>query len=566
MSLKLFRATVWAHSIGPNPEDPRDSGWNPLWLALFASVWMASIGNLALWRALMALPDVSGPRGVLFGIGFGVMIGCALMALLSVFAWRWTLKPLVVVLLLATAASTHFMLLYGIVIDGTMIANVLQTDVRETRDLLNLRLLLILVLLGVLPAVLLARMRLQPLRLTAQAWRNLLALLVSAALLVAVVFASFQDFSALMRNHKQLRFMINPLNSVYALAREAIGERARKNRPMLAAGEDARLGSRAPSDRPPLLLLVVGETARSMNFSLNGYARPTNPELAKLDVLSFRNARSCGTSTAASLPCMFSHLGREGYESRSNDYENLMDVLQRAGLAVLWIDNQSGCKGLCDRIPNLGPAQIRVPELCDGNECLDEVMLRGLDARIAALDPQRRARGVVVVLHQMGSHGPAYYKRSPAALKKFQPECTTNVLQQCDRQQVVNAYDNSIVYTDHVLAQAVQWLGRQGAYHGALFYMSDHGESLGENNLYLHGLPYAIAPDYQKVVPFITWLSPGAQRWSHVDTNCLRQRLDQPVSHDHLFHSVLGLMNVQTSLYNRGLDVYAPCATAATTR
>jgi lipid A ethanolaminephosphotransferase len=105
--------------------------------------------------------------------------------------------------------------------------------------------------------------------------------------------------------------------------------------------------------KPPLLLLVLGETARSGNFSLNGYGRPTNPLLAKEDVASQRNAWSCGTSTAASLPCMFSNFGREAYDSRPANYEGLLDVLQRAGLAVLWIDNQSGCKGACDRMPNV---------------------------------------------------------------------------------------------------------------------------------------------------------------------------------------------------------------------
>ncbi len=252
---------------------------------------------------------------------------------------------------------------------------------------------------------------------------------------------------------------------------------------------------------------------------------------------------------------MFSNFGRQAYDSRPANYEGLLDVLQRSGLAVLWLDNQSGCKGVCDRVPNVDTSQLKVPGLCDGGECLDEVMLQGLDQRIAALSAERRAKGVVVVMHQMGSHGPAYYKRSPPAFKKFLPECTDNALQSCEQQGLVNAYDNSIVYTDHVLGSAIQWLkGQESSHAPAMLYLSDHGESLGENNLYLH------APDVQKHVPWITWLSPGFEQRSKVTTACLKQQLDAPISHDNLFHSVLGLMNVQTTVYKPELDLYARCA------
>jgi len=199
--------------------------------------------------------------------------------------------------------------------------------------------------------------------------------------------------------------------------------------------------------------------------------------------------------------------------------------------------------------------------------CLDEVMLRGLDARIASLPAERRARGVVVFMHQMGSHGPAYYKRAPAAFKKFQPECTTNALQQCTRDEVVNAYDNTIAYTDHFLASSIDWLKRhEGAWAPALSYISDHGESLGENNLYLHGLPYRLAPDAQKHVPWIFWLSPGFQRQSGITQTCLASQADVPLSHDNYFHSILGLLMVETRIYQEGLDLTHRCRGAGAAR
>ena len=171
---------------------------------------------------------------------------------------------------------------------------------------------------------------------------------------------------------------------------------------------------------------------------------------------------------------------------------------------------------------------------------------------------ERRARGTVVFMHQMGSHGPAYHKRVPPAFKRFTPECASNALQQCDRQQVVNAYDNTIAYTDHFLAETIGWLkNRPGP--SAMVYVADHGESLGENNLYLHGLPYLIAPDVQKRVPWITWTSAAFEEQRGLRKSCLKAQQDQALKHDHYFHSVLGMAGVRAAEYRPELDIYTHC-------
>jgi lipid A ethanolaminephosphotransferase len=538
------------------------AGWNPLTLAVAASIWIAAFANWPLWRALAALPENSSGRGAVFIVGFALLIAALLTALLAFVAWRFTVKPAIALFVVSAAFGAHFMGTYGVVIDSTMMVNVVQTDPREVRDLLSWRLVLGVAFLAGVPLLALWRVRTQRLGAVAQLGRNAIGLFVALALFAALLFALFADLSATMRNHKTMRYLINPLNSFYALADIGLQRTAQPAGPPLPIGLDARIVPRAAGTRPPLVLLVVGETARADHFALNGYERPTNSALAALDVVSFRDVSSCGTSTAASLPCMFSHLGRKQFERRERDSENLLDLVQRSGMAVLWLDNQAGCKGLCKRVPTamaIDAAPGRAApgaQLCQDGECLDEALLVGLDARLADLPAERRERGVLLVLHQMGSHGPAYYKRSPANRKPFMPECSTNVLQQCDRASLVNAYDNSIVSTDHMLAQAVQWLqGQAPQFEATMLYVSDHGESLGENNLYLHGLPYAVAPREQKQVPLIVWSAAAPV------TTCLRGKRDMPLTHDNLFHSVLGQLGISAGEYQAGLDVFAACRT-----
>ncbi len=537
---------------------------HPAWVIGLSSLWLASFGNLALWHTLKTLQLLDGVRGWAFGTSLLVMLTAGTALLLGLLAWRWTLKPAITVLLFISASSVYFMLTYGVVIDATMVRNVFQTDRLEAAGLLNPWLFATLGVLAVAPAVWLWRTPVHYGRWPRRAGGNALLVGLSATVVAGALFASFQTLSSTVRNHKEVRYQVNPFNTLVAVGSLANMSAKRDPKVLLPLGEDVQLGaSYAQQTKPPLLVLVLGETGRSGNFGINGYGRDTTPELAKENLASFRDAWSCGTSTAASVPCMFSHLQRSGYESRKNNHENLLDVVQRAGLAVLWVDNQAGCKGVCDRVPTASTTDLKDPALCVGESCYDGMMLKDLDTRIAALPAERRARGVVVVLHQIGSHGPAYYERSPQAFKRFMPECTSNALQNCSREELVNAYDNTIAYTDHFLASTVRWLKtRSDTASTAMVYVADHGESLGENNLYLHGMPYAMAPDVQKHVPWITWLSPGFEQRSTVRTDCLRQ-LDGPVSHDNYFHSVLGLLDLKTSAYQPPMDVYARCAGAA---
>ena len=538
----------------------KESHWHPNWIVVIGSLWLASIGNIALWLQVHQLPEVNGLRGFAFAMGFGVIIIATLTLILSFLNWRWLLKPTLTVFFLSAASGGYFMMSYHIVIDSTMITNVLQTDTHEALDLMNWRMLISLVLLGILPCWVLWKTPVKTLRLSQQVVSNTLSGVTSMIVILGSLLAIYQDFSSIMRNHTDLRYLVNPLNSYYAIGMVAAKPFQLDNHIFLPIGQDAKVAGLKPKEKPTLLLLVLGETARMGNFGVNGYERPTTPELANEDIISLKGVMSCGTSTATSVPCMFSHLGKVNFEARKNNYESLIDVLHHAGLAVIWIDNQSGCKGVCERTPHVLTKELAHPSLCHDGECFDEIMLQQIDEKIQALPAERRAKGVVIVMHQMGSHGPTYYKRVPDDFKKFKPECTSNALQECSREQVVNSFDNTILYTDHFLGQAIQWLKKSEATSAtALLYVSDHGESLGENNLYLHGLPYRIAPDVQKRVPWITWWSSTFENQSGLSWRCLKNKTETAFTHDNYFHSVLGLMKVSSEVYQDKLDLHADC-------
>jgi lipid A ethanolaminephosphotransferase len=540
-------------------------------LLLVLALWLSTAGNLPLWRAMWALTDSHGLRTWLGLLGFGLIVLSATAMLLGLLVWpRWR-KPAGVVLLMVAAANSYFMITYGVVIDPTMMANTVQTDAREVRDLLSWSMLWVLALGVVLPGWWWWRQPVQKLPARRLVGHQLGMTGLAALVFLVVVWASFQDLASTMRNHKFLRYMLNPFNTIYASTRLVVGQTAQARMPLQTIGEDAVFApATVAGHKPPLIVLVVGETVRAANFGLGGYARDTTPKLRLLqstgELAYFSNVTSCGTNTQVSVPCMFSHLGREANAKNDIPYENLLDVLQRAGMQVLWLDNQSGCKGVCDRVPNFNnlasTLALKDPALCPDGECFDEIMLRVLPERLSQLEKERGAgpapAGTVVVLHQMGNHGPAYYKRTPDNKKVFQPECRTNVLQKCPTEEIVNAYDNAVRYTDHLLSETVNWLKTQTR-PAALLYLSDHGESLGEKGLYLHGMPYMMAPKEQTHVPMALWLSKPLQAQLGWDGTCWQKQAAEPISHDHLFHSVLTLTQVKTRLYKPELDVFASC-------
>ena len=520
-------------------------------LILIASTFFALVCNNLFWRSAIA----TNPDSVLFAVSLLALLVSVHAILFGLLIWRWNAKLVLTVLFITTAFATHYMNSYNVYLDADMLRNVLATDHKESRELMTPALLLPLIGYGLLPTLLLWRVRLRE-----RSWTRTLSWRV--AFLLAVIVAggagtmlSFQNISVLMRNHREVRYLATPVNYIIALKQNLASSSPMQKQPKLPLGTDAKALPRAAGSKPRLLVLVVGETVRAQNWGLNGYARQTTPELAQTGVINFPDMHSCGTSTEVSLPCMFSPFGRHDYdEKKIRAHQSLLHVLEHAGIATLWRDNQSGCKGVCEGLDIQRLDDATTTGLCADGRCMDEILLENLAAQVRTKPGDR-----VVVLHQLGNHGPSYFQRYPAQFRRFAPTCDTADLGKCSREDIVNSYDNAIRYTDHFLTRTIAALRGLDDYDTAMIYLSDHGESLGEKGLYLHGVPYAIAPEEQTRVPMVMWFSPGFAADRGLDMSCVRQRAAQRTDQDNLFPSVLGLMQVQTSVYDPTRDLFAPC-------
>lgn len=528
-------------------------------LTIYCAAFITLFANWALWQKLLTLLSPFSLGEIPFGLSAIVLIFAIAHGVCHLFALGRIQKFWLITALICSAAASYYQVQYHVLYDKTMIQNILATDYREAYGLFNVKMVLWIVLFGLVPAVLVGLWPIKPAPIKKQALHYVGGFLLSIMLIATVAGIFYKDYAAIFRNNRELKHLIIPSSFVYSLYGFVADKTKASGEPVQVIGTDARLGPLwQGANKPVVFVLVVGETARRANFSLAGYAKNTNPSLALEDIVFFNQVTSCGTATATSVPCMFSKDVRTKFDLSRADYnENLLDVVQRAGINVHWLDNNSGCKGVCSRVSYEEiPTRIN-NEFCRDGVCFDMALLEHLPERMAA-----SGQGKLIVLHQMGSHGPSYFERSPQEFKPFQPECRTNQLHHCSSEEISNAYDNSIVYTDHVLGQLINQLKNNSQYATAVLYVSDHGESLGENGFYLHGFPYALAPKEQIEIPMIFWASSDFKTQMQLDWSCLKNKAHEPLSHDHLFSSVLSLLDIKTSVLDGSLDFTAGCRTA----
>ena len=526
---------------------------------LVTSIYLALVGNLAFWSAFQKINTGTVLHVLSFTVSFFVLVVLLTAIILHVVRFKYLFKPVLIFILIASSFASYFMTRYGIMIDTTMIYNLVETDSSEAGDMLSMGLFLYVILIGVLPSIVIYKSNINYSSLFKQLFSNSITIGLCLVVISGNVLLFSSHYASLFRNHHHVRYLVNPLNYVYSVSKYLAQTIMIEDKTPVQIGMDAhQIKNTINNKKRSVIVLVVGETARAKNFSLNGYNRLTNPLLANENILNYSNFHSCGTSTHVSLPCMFSKFERVDFdEARAQRFEKLPDVLQRAGLDVSWRDNNSGCKGVCKNIPTENTNLIHLDYVCSDSECYDDAMLVGLKEIIA-----KKTKDAVIILHQKGSHGPAYYLRHPKSFQKFVPECVTNELNKCSTQEITNAYDNTILYTDHFIAKVISLLKEEtDKIDTAMLYVSDHGESLGEHQVYLHSLPYMIAPEEQTHVPFISWFSDSFSKNNQLDQSCLKNNVKNAYSHDNLFHSILGLTHVVTSIYKPELDMFKPCKT-----
>lgn len=528
-----------------------------VYLILFA-LYIAVCLNIAYYKQAFALLPVDSLHNALVFASMPLVAFCVINIVITLASLLWLDRILISLFILLSASAQYFIINFGVVIDRSMITNIIDTTPAESFALLSTKLVLTMLFTGLLAVIVAWWLRVKKPRSTLRSLGlRVVSVVISALLIVLVALLFYKDYASLFRNNKELVKTLSPSNSIAAINSWYSHNRL-ANLPLVRIGEDAaQKPEMLNGARPNLTIVVLGETSRADNFSLGGYARNTNPRLAQDDVVYFPHTTSCGTATAVSVPCMFSNMPRAHYnEQLAAHQEGVLDIIQRAGVSVLWNDNDGGCKGACNRVPNQDMTRLNLPGQCINGECYDDVLFHGLEEYIDNL----KGNGIIV-LHTIGSHGPTYYNRYPKALRTFSPTCDSNEIQNCSQEQLVNTYDNTIINVDYIVDKAIKLLqSKQNNFTTSLVYLSDHGESLGENGVYLHGLPWSIAPDTQKRVPMLIWLSPDYQQRYGVDYTCMKNHAKtNNYSHDNLFSTLLGLTGVSTHEYQAGDDILSPC-------
>ncbi|WP_303323305.1 phosphoethanolamine--lipid A transferase [Turicimonas muris] len=520
--------------------------------ALAAAVYLAFFLNLPFFAKVFSALHFSFQDLTLI-FALAVVLLCIMFIGVRILYFRWIMKAGILLFSLLASGALYFNYEFGTIINTEMMNNAFATDTAEASELISFSSVAEITFLT-LPGLFACLF----IKVKRQSWLNWLGQ-ISLALIVGLMmlYANFQGISSLIRTEPVTRNLIAPAN-VLSSTYKALVKESSPSAPRVREVIDPQpsLGETHNSKKGMLFVVVVGETVRLANWGLAGYERQTTPELKARNVYAFKKTISCGTSTDISLPCMFSRVGRRNYDrDRILREESLLPVLKRAGMNVYWVDNQSGSKGVSDGITELPIDKKSVASLCRSGRCFDEALLAGLDIS-KILKP---GEDTVIFMHQLGNHGPAYSKRYPKTFEKYTPVCEDEQLQKCSRQSIINAYDNSVLYTDHFLAGVIDWLKGMKGMDTGLLYVSDHGENLGENNLYLHGAPEFMAPSVQKEVPMILWLSNSLEERLKLDTTCFRKVLDKEASHDNLYSSLLGLLDVKSTTYDKSLDFTSQC-------
>lgn len=432
---------------------------------------------------------------------------------------------------ICNSIAFYFIKNYNVFFDKTMMGNFLNTDTNEATELFSIKIIFYLFFFGIIPSIVFYRLKITDIKFI----KKIKMLGIRILLLVVWTFITSSSWLWFDNHSKHLGSLILPWSYSINLLRYKI-QSIPQEKPQLLSDLTFK------NDKPTLIVLVIGEASRKANYSLYGYGRKTNRLLSEQDNLTVLNAESYATYTTASIKCMLSH---QGSKSGLKTYENLPSYLKRFGVKVLWrTDNwgepdidvdiyedkkqiQKDCKKDCERLN------------------YDEVLLYNLEKQIQKLNSNK----TFVVLHQHGSHGPLYNKKYPKEFEYFTPTCKSVELQKCSQEELINAYDNTILYNDYFLNSLIEILKKEKK-RVAMLYISDHGESLGENGFYLHGTPKSIAPKYQYEIPFFVWTNKEFRNDSKL------KQIRGIYTQDYIFHSVLGAFQATSKDHKQQFNLF----------
>lgn len=445
--------------------------------------------------------------------------------LLALISFRLT-KIWLALTSLTNALAVYFVSTYGVFLDKTMMGNLFNTNIAESSAFLSFKMVLWIFALGIIPAIFVLALKVA--KPTRKALAKFSGLIFLALILLAGI--NFKNLLWLDKHAKQLGALAMPYSYIINSARYFQSELAKNKR------EIALPNAHITNDKKSVLVLVIGESARAKNFSLYGYLRETNPLLSKIKTgggLKYFNAKSSTTYTSASIKNMLSH------KDSGDLYEILPNYLARAGVSVVWRSSNWGEPPL--HLQNI----MRYNELAQIYAPFDDGYESALVANLSEEIKAQESPKVLIIIHTSTSHGPTYYKKYPPKFEKFTPVCKSVEPKGCAQSEIINAYDNTILYTDFLLHSIIEQLRKLGNYDSAMIYVSDHGESLGENGVYMHGIPLAFAPKEQYEIPFIVWSS---------NTNRIKDLTE--ATHFHIFHSVLAFLGVDSEVFNEGLNIF----------
>lgn len=487
---------------------------------------------------------------ILYSISYALLISA-----FSILIFKKSYKLMLSFIILANSVVFHFMITYGIAFDANMLINTTETNYNEAIEFINLKFILFIIFLGILPAIFVYK------RINIKFphyWKNKIILSIAPLLLIFLMTLPChlsERTLNFVRDNQRITSYIIPINYIEASIEFCFLKIKSyiNSLNLISISDDASIDeiNYNKNDKKNLIVFVMGESARAKNFSLNGYERNTNKFLDdyKEDIISFKNFESCGTFTALSLTCTFSHLPRKEFDyAKSFKYESLIDIFDKVGFDVSWRSNNGKCKGICDRVKHSLVKSF-------GDNIYDDLLLKAFDMDLNRLTEKNN----LIVLHGRGSHGPLYYKRYPKEFEIYKPACN-NELDECSVKEIINAYDNSIYYTSYILKEIIDRLiALSNEYNTMLIFMSDHGQSLGENGIFMHSAPFDTAPKDQKNPAFFIWLNDDFANTFNIDKQCLKNKINSNLSQDNIFHSMLGIFKIHSKYYNKNLDIFSDC-------